>query len=116
MERIRSRYHILQKKLQTCSDRVKSIDLPPTELWMITGLYNDSVPIYDHFTFAVPKTSEAAQVPVRRIRGGESLEVMTRLSTKGLPSSPAREGHSVRGSSKLYSTLGGTSDAQFAGP
>lgn len=50
------------------SDRVKSVDFHPTEPWVITGLYNGSVNIYNHLTGAVIKTFEIAQVPVRCVR------------------------------------------------
>ncbi|KAG8828474.1 hypothetical protein FRB91_002821 [Serendipita sp. 411] len=58
----------VHKKLQARSDRVKSVDFHPTEPWVITGLYNGSVNIYNHITGAVVKTFEVAQVPVRCVR------------------------------------------------
>ena len=32
------------------SDRVKSVDLHPTEPWMLASLYNDSVCVWNHET------------------------------------------------------------------
>jgi coatomer subunit beta' len=61
-------HSIFQKKLQARSDRVKSVDFHPTEPWVITGLYNGSVQIYNHLTSAIIKTFEVAQVPVRCVR------------------------------------------------
>ncbi|KIM26794.1 hypothetical protein M408DRAFT_330396 [Serendipita vermifera MAFF 305830] len=58
----------VNKKLFARSDRVKSVDFHPTEPWVITGLYNGSVNIYNHLTGAVIKTFEIALVPVRCVR------------------------------------------------
>ena len=57
-----------QRKLFHRSDRVKAVDFHPTEPWLIAGLYNGSVNIYDHETGAVVKTFEVAEVPVRCVR------------------------------------------------
>lgn len=58
----------VNKKLQARSERVKSVDFHPTEPWVLAGLYDGSVNIYNHHTGAVVKTFEVAQVPVRCCR------------------------------------------------
>lgn len=62
------RGYALQKKLSARSDRVKGIDFHPTEPWLLTGLYNGTVNIYNHDTGALVKTFEVAEVPVRCVR------------------------------------------------
>jgi WD40 repeat protein len=61
-------YLFLQRKLFARSDRVKSVDFHPTEPWLLAGLYNGSVNIYNHDTGALIKTFEVAEVPVRCVR------------------------------------------------
>ena len=39
---------ILQRKLSARSDRVKCVDLHPTEPWMLASLYNGNVHVWDH--------------------------------------------------------------------
>ncbi|KAF9034097.1 coatomer protein [Panaeolus papilionaceus] len=58
----------VNKKLFSRSDRVKGVDFHPTEPWLLTGLYNGTVNIYNHETGAVVKTFEVAEVPVRCVR------------------------------------------------
>ncbi|KAH9482103.1 Coatomer subunit beta' [Psilocybe cubensis] len=58
----------IQKKLLSRSDRVKGVDFHPTEPWLLTGLYNGSVHIYDHTTGALVKSFEVAEVPVRCVK------------------------------------------------
>ncbi|KIJ98527.1 hypothetical protein K443DRAFT_207234 [Laccaria amethystina LaAM-08-1] len=55
----------VNKKLFSRSDRVKGVDFHPTEPWLLAGLYNGTVNIYNHETGAVVKTFEVAEVPVR---------------------------------------------------
>ncbi|TFK47007.1 coatomer beta [Heliocybe sulcata] len=50
------------------TDRVKGVDFHPTEPWLLTGLYNGSVTIYNHETGSVVRTFEVAEVPVRCVR------------------------------------------------
>ncbi|CAE7224546.1 unnamed protein product [Rhizoctonia solani] len=57
-----------RRKLFARSDRVKSVDLHPTEPWLLTGLYNGQVNIYNTETSALIKTFEVAEVPVRCVR------------------------------------------------
>ncbi|KAG8688968.1 hypothetical protein FRC11_004414, partial [Ceratobasidium sp. 423] len=58
----------VNRKLFARSDRVKSVDLHPTEPWLLTGLYNGQVNIYNTETSALIKTFEVAEVPVRCVR------------------------------------------------
>ena len=58
----------MQKKLFSRSDRVKGVDFHPTEPWLLTGLYNGTVNIYNHETGAIVKTFEVAEVPVRCVK------------------------------------------------
>ena len=57
-----------QRKLFSRSDRVKGTDFHPTEPWLLTGLYNGTVNIYNHETGALVKTFEVSTVPVRCVR------------------------------------------------
>ncbi len=57
-----------QRKVFNRSDRVKAVDFHPTEPWLLAGLYNGSVNIYNHETGVLVKTFEVAEVPVRCCR------------------------------------------------
>jgi len=54
------------------SDRFQGINFHPTEPWLLTGLYNGTVDIYNHETGAIVKTFEVAElvaeVPVRCVK------------------------------------------------
>ncbi|KAG1738747.1 coatomer WD associated region-domain-containing protein [Suillus lakei] len=58
----------VNRKLFSRSDRVKGADFHPTEPWLLTGLYNGSVNIYNHETGALVKTFEVSSVPVRCVK------------------------------------------------
>lgn len=58
----------VQRKLFARSDRVKSVDFHPTEPWLLAGLYNGTVNIYNTETGGLIKTFEVAEVPVRCVR------------------------------------------------
>ncbi|KAL0950314.1 hypothetical protein HGRIS_010289 [Hohenbuehelia grisea] len=58
----------VNRKLFSRSDRVKGVDFHPTEPWLLTGLYNGTVNIYNHETGALIKTFEVAEVPVRCVK------------------------------------------------
>ncbi|KAJ3570475.1 hypothetical protein NP233_g4378 [Leucocoprinus birnbaumii] len=55
-------------KLFARSERVKGVDFHPTEPWLLTGLYNGTVNIYNLDSGAVIKTFEVADVPVRCVK------------------------------------------------
>ncbi|KAG9123395.1 hypothetical protein FRC07_015001, partial [Ceratobasidium sp. 392] len=58
----------VNRKLFARSDRVKSVDFHPSEPWLLAGLYNGTVNIYNTETGALIKTFEVAEVPVRCVR------------------------------------------------
>jgi coatomer subunit beta' len=58
----------VNRKLLSRSERVKAVDFHPTEPWLLTGLYNGTVNIYNHETGAIVKTFEVAEVPVRCVK------------------------------------------------
>ncbi|KIY50151.1 coatomer protein [Fistulina hepatica ATCC 64428] len=58
----------VNRKLLARSDRVKGVDFHPTEPWLLTGLYNGTVLIYNHETGATIRTFEVADVPVRCVK------------------------------------------------
>jgi len=44
------------------------VNFYPTEPWLLTGLYNGTVNIYNHETGTIVKTLEAAEVPVHGVK------------------------------------------------
>ncbi|CCM00473.1 uncharacterized protein FIBRA_02506 [Fibroporia radiculosa] len=58
----------VNRKLFSRSDRVKGVDFHPTEPWLLAGLYNGTVNIYNHETGAIVKTFEVSEVPVRCVK------------------------------------------------
>jgi len=57
-----------QRKVFSRSDRVKGVNLRPTEPWVLTGLYNGQVHIYHTESGALLKTFEVSDVPIRCIK------------------------------------------------
>jgi len=55
-------------KLTSRSDRVKSVDLHPTEPWMLVSLYVGNVHIWNHENQTLLKTLEVCDLPVRASR------------------------------------------------
>jgi len=55
----------IKKELTARSDRVKSVDLHPTETWVLSALYNGSVFIWDYSNNTLLKSFELCEVPVR---------------------------------------------------
>ncbi|KAF7654081.1 hypothetical protein LDENG_00074710 [Lucifuga dentata] len=55
----------IKRKLTARSDRVKSVDLHPTEPWMVISLYSGSVVVWNHETQMLVKTFELCDLPVR---------------------------------------------------
>ncbi|KTF89049.1 hypothetical protein cypCar_00021371 [Cyprinus carpio] len=55
----------IKRKLTARSDRVKSVDLHPSEPWMLASLYNGSVCVWNHETQTLVKTFEVCDLPVR---------------------------------------------------
>jgi len=55
----------LKRRLTARSDRVKSVDLHPTEPWMLASLYNGNVHLWNYENQTLVKTFEVCDVPVR---------------------------------------------------
>ncbi|XP_071376187.1 coatomer subunit beta'-like [Centroberyx affinis] len=55
----------IKRKLTARSDRVKSVDLHPTEPWMVASLYSGSVVVWNHESQSMVKTFEVCDLPVR---------------------------------------------------
>eukprot|EP01054_Gregarina_sp_Poly1_P009160 Gregarina_sp_Poly_1__9159@NODE_562_length_7523_cov_90_276019_g442_i0_p3_GENE_NODE_562_length_7523_cov_90_276019_g442_i0NODE_562_length_7523_cov_90_276019_g442_i0_p3_ORF_typecomplete_len446_score42_41WD40/PF00400_32/28WD40/PF00400_32/4WD40/PF00400_32/1_5e05WD40/PF00400_32/9e08WD40/PF00400_32/2_4e07WD40/PF00400_32/3_9e09WD40/PF00400_32/9_3e03WD40/PF00400_32/2_5e02WD40/PF00400_32/2_7e03ANAPC4_WD40/PF12894_7/0_0017ANAPC4_WD40/PF12894_7/1_2e05ANAPC4_WD40/PF12894_7/3_1e06ANAPC4_WD40/PF12894_7/1_6e06AN len=74
-----------KKRLQTSSDRVKSVDLHPTETWVLAALYNGQLIVYDYNSQALIKSIEASSSALRcakfisrknwAICGGDDLKI-----------------------------------------
>ncbi|KAL3311493.1 Coatomer subunit beta' [Cichlidogyrus casuarinus] len=58
----------IKRKLSNRSDRVKSVDLHPTEPWLLTSLYNGKVHIWNVDQQQIIKSFEVAKCPVRCAR------------------------------------------------
>ena len=56
---------ILQKKLSQSSERVKCVDLHPTEPWVLSALYSGNVFIWNYETQQQVKAIEVSEQPVR---------------------------------------------------
>lgn len=55
----------IKRKLAQRSDRVKSVDLHPTEPWILTSLYTGSVYIWNYQSQSLVKSFEVTELPVR---------------------------------------------------
>jgi len=55
----------IKKKLSARSDRVKSVELHPTEPWVLAALYSGNVYIWDYDSGALVKSFELCELPVR---------------------------------------------------
>ncbi|OAE32528.1 hypothetical protein AXG93_3242s1510 [Marchantia polymorpha subsp. ruderalis] len=55
----------IKRKLAQRSDRVKCVDLHPTEPWILSTLYTGSVYIWNHQTQTLVKSFEVTELPVR---------------------------------------------------
>lgn len=58
----------IKRKLTTRTDRVKCVDLHPTEPWVLSSLYNGIVDVWNHETRQLTKTFEVCDLPVRSAR------------------------------------------------
>ena len=54
-----------QKKMTQRSDRVKSVDMHPSEPWVLCALYTGKVVIYNYATGTTFKTFDVSEQPVR---------------------------------------------------
>ncbi|CAL5045812.1 unnamed protein product [Urochloa decumbens] len=55
----------IKRKFAQRSERVKSVDLHPTETWILSSLYSGSVCIWDYQAQAMVKSFEVSELPVR---------------------------------------------------
>lgn len=55
----------IKKKLSVSSERVKSVDIHPTESWALAALYSGKVTIWDYESGSNVKTFEVSELPVR---------------------------------------------------
>ncbi|XP_047101692.1 coatomer subunit beta' [Schistocerca piceifrons] len=55
----------IKRRLTARSDRVKCVDLHPTEPWMLASLYNGNVHIWNHESQQLVKSFEVCDLPVR---------------------------------------------------
>mmetsp|Transcript_24115 Transcript_24115/g.50480 ORF Transcript_24115/g.50480 Transcript_24115/m.50480 type:complete len:954 (+) Transcript_24115:79-2940(+) len=55
----------IKKKLSVSSERVKSVDIHPTESWALAALYSGNVTIWDYESGSNVKTFEVSELPVR---------------------------------------------------
>jgi len=55
----------IKKKLSAQSERVKSVDIHPTETWALTALYSGNVLIWDYESGTCIKSFELSDLPVR---------------------------------------------------
>ncbi|XP_070562089.1 coatomer subunit beta'-like [Ptychodera flava] len=58
----------VKRKLSARSDRVKSVDLHPSEPWMLASLYNGNVHVWNHESQTLVKSFEVCDLPVRCAR------------------------------------------------
>lgn len=55
----------IKRKLSARSDRVKAVDIHPSEPWMLVSLYNGNVHVWNHESQQLVKTFEVCEPPVR---------------------------------------------------
>jgi len=55
----------IKRQLSARSDRVKCVDMHPSEPWMLASLYNGTVQVWNYETQTMIKTFEVTELPVR---------------------------------------------------
>jgi coatomer subunit beta' len=55
----------IKKKLSASSERVKSVDIHPSEPWVLAALYSGNVMIWDYESGGCVKSFELSELPVR---------------------------------------------------
>ncbi|KNE54788.1 hypothetical protein AMAG_00742 [Allomyces macrogynus ATCC 38327] len=75
----------IKRKFTARTDRVKCVDVHPTEPWIMASLYNGSVWVWNYETQATVKTFEVSELPVRAakfvprkswiIAGGDEMQI-----------------------------------------
>ncbi|XP_046572197.1 coatomer subunit beta'-like isoform X3 [Haliotis rubra] len=58
----------IKRKLSARSDRVKCVDLHPSEQWMLASLYNGNVHVWNYESQQLIKSFEVCDLPVRTAR------------------------------------------------
>ncbi|KAF8793648.1 Coatomer subunit beta' like protein [Argiope bruennichi] len=58
----------VKRQLLARSDRVKCVDLHPSEPWMLVSLYNGNVHIWNYETQVIVKSFEVCDLPVRAVK------------------------------------------------
>ena len=58
-------HSIIKKKLSARSDRVKSVDLHPTEPWVLSALYSGHLFLWNYNTEQLEKSFEVVDLPLR---------------------------------------------------
>lgn len=58
----------IKKVLTTRSDRVKALDFHPTEPYVLAGLYNGQVKIWNYVDGTEVKSFDVSDVPVRAVK------------------------------------------------
>uniref|UniRef100_M4BLE0 Beta'-coat protein n=2 Tax=Hyaloperonospora arabidopsidis (strain Emoy2) TaxID=559515 RepID=M4BLE0_HYAAE len=58
----------IKRKLSSRSERVKSVDLHPTEPWVLSALYSGTLMIWNYATQSLVKTLEVSSLPVRNAK------------------------------------------------
>jgi hypothetical protein len=66
-------FYIVQRKFTTRSDRVKCVDFHPTEPWILCGLYNGRVVIYNTQTEVGTRHSSYLRLGRCERMGGDGL-------------------------------------------
>ena len=64
----------IKKKLQARSDRVKCVDMHPTESWVLSALYNGKVFLWDFEAGTMVKSFDICDLPVRSAKVHESCK------------------------------------------
>ena len=55
----------IKRKLVQRSDRVKGVELHPTEPWILANLYTGNIYIWNHQTNSLVKSFEVTELPTR---------------------------------------------------
>ena len=55
----------IKRKLSSRSDRVKNVDIHPDEPWVLSGMYNGHVFLWNYSTQSLVKSFEVSDQPVR---------------------------------------------------
>jgi WD40 repeat protein len=56
---------VVQRKFYQKTERVKAVDIHPTEPWILTSLYSGHVVIWNYVTQVAVKSFEVTELPIR---------------------------------------------------